>query len=336
MMKFVSALAGCLMIWLALSGCTGAEATPPAVPSMMPTAALPATADLPPSPTATIADPPPLPTAEPTITAVIATPTATPPPTETPLPAPTVPALGITRTIGYSYEGRPLVAYQFKNGPTQIIFVGGLHGGYEWNTIELAYLAIDYFLANPDEVPDSVTLIIIPSANPDGQFLVTGKEGRITAADVRVDDTFPGRFNGRNVDLNRNWDCRWASTGVWRDETVSGGLQPFSEPETVTLRNFIVGQNPAAVVFWHSAFRGVFASGCPDPYAPSRRLADIYGEASGYPVYNQFGSYPVTGDAGDWLATQNIPSISIELTNHQNTDWRQNLAGMLAVLAYYR
>ena len=44
----------------------------------------------------------------------------------------------------------------------------------------------------------------------------------------------------------------------------------------------------------------------------------------------------ITGDAGDWLTTLDIPSISIELTNHYNMEWQRNLDGMLALLELYR
>jgi hypothetical protein len=237
--------------------------------------------------------------------------------------------------IGLSSRGFPLTAYQFNNGPRHIVIVGGIHGGYEWNTILLAYKAIDYFLEHPAVVPDSITLTIIPAANPDGQELVTGKTNRFTIEDL-VEDTFPGRFNGRDVDLNRNWDCQWAATALWRDRNISGGDRPFSEPETIVLRDFLLQHQPEAVIFLHSAANGVFASGCPDTHQPSMDLARIYGEAAGYPVYKRFSAYEVTGDAGDWLTTQGISSISVELKNHENLDLEQNLAGILAVLNQYR
>jgi hypothetical protein len=262
-------------------------------------------------------------------------PTATshqPPATSQPLPTP---AYGMSRTIGYSVQSRPILDYQFKNGPHPIIFVGGIHGGYEWNTILLAYEAIDYFQAQPEAVPDSVTMHIIPSANPDGQYLITGQANRFNPSDV-ISDTIAGRFNANGVDLNRNWACQWSAQAVWRDRQVSGGERPFSEPENVALRDFLLQQEPLAVIFWHSAANGVFAAGCPDVHEPSLALANIYGQAAGYPVYEKFNSYPITGDAGDWLTTQGIASISIELKTHQSLDWSQNLAGIVAILNYYK
>jgi hypothetical protein len=240
---------------------------------------------------------------------------------------------GSGEVIGYSAGGRPLTDYQFGDGPEQIVLVGGMHGGYEWNTILLAYHMIDYFAQNPGDVPETVTLHIIPSANPDGQFAVTGRDGRFSEADIDpAADHFPGRFNANGVDLNRNWACRWQEKGVWRDQEIDAGAYPFSEPETAVLRDFFLEMEPTAVVFWHSAANGAYGAGCPELYQPAYALAERYGAAAGYPVYESFDHYQVTGDATDWLSLQNIPAITVELKTHEALDWDKNLAGVLAVL----
>lgn len=297
-----------------------------------------------------------LPTPDPTSNALQVTPAAIVSPTLSPATSPAFepPAISATSSmtptltaaatdetvhytvgnIGHSSRGFPLTTYQFKDGPRHIIIVGGIHGGYEWNTILLAYELIDYFQDHPAAVPDGVTLTFIPAANPDGQEVVTGKTGPFTMADV-AQDSIPGRFNGNGVDLNRNWDCQWAPEALWRGHVVSGGEAAFSEPETIFLRDFILQHQPDAVIFLHSAANGVFASGCPNTDQPSMDLARIYGEAAGYTAYERFSAYEVTGDAGDWLTTQGITSISIELKNHENLDLERNLGGMLAVLKQY-
>lgn len=313
-------------------------AAPTALPTTMATDSPTATA------TATAMVPTILPTTVPTtvpttiIAATIPAASAATVPSASPTAATTA-AADVTaesvQQIGTSAGGRPLLAYHFGTGSRRLIFVGGIHGGYEWNTIVLAHEMMDYLRENPAAIPSDLTVTIIPSANPDGEFLITGEDGFFDAADVGG-DTAPGRFNANNVDLNRNWDCNWQPTALWRDNPISGGSAPFSEPETAALRAFLIGQAPQAVVFWHSAANGVFAAGCPDTHDPSLQLAQVYADAGGYPVYTHFYHYPVTGDAGDWLTTQGIPSISIELRTHESIDWEQNLNGTLAVLDYYR
>ncbi len=334
-----------LVLVFFLIGCASIteEGTPlSVVPTQMPTAdiaetAVPATSTvMPPPPTFT-----PLPTTAPTSTPTTAptetptaTVTATATATATALPTATAVTNGASTIIGYSAGGRAITAVQFGGGPDQVIFIGGIHGGYEWNSILLAYQTIDYFLENPTDIPPNITLTIIPAANPDGQYTVTGKEGVFTTADLAVDTT-PGRFNANNVDLNRNWDCNWQPFGLWRNQEVSAGPFPFSEPENIALRDFIMSRNPVATVFFHSALNAIFTAGCPDTLPTSREIADVYAAAANYPVYEQFTSYAVTGDAGDWLATQGIPSFTVELKNHSDLDWSQNLAGMLNLLTYF-
>ena len=273
-------------------------------------------------------------------------PPAVEPPTEAPIlptdPAPTEPAVidpaaeqPRASIVGYSVLGRPIVAYEFGQGPKQIIFVGGIHGGYEWNTIVLANNIIDHFRAYPEEIPESLTVTIIPSANPDGHYLIAGEDGFFDDVDV-AGETFNGRFNANQVDLNRNWACKWQAETIWRDQTFpqGGGSAVFSEPETQALSNFFVAKQPQIVVFWHSAAHAVYPSGCEVEHARSVELAGVYSQAASYPLKNAFEFYDITGDAGDWLTTQNIASISIELTNHQNSETARNLEGVRALLNY--
>lgn len=276
-----------------------------------------------------------------TATATAVVPTDTPTPSATPAATATatatlIPTLTPTPfeqmvLIGHSFEERSFYSHQFGQGEKVAIMVGGLHGGYEWNTVTLAYEVIDYLRDNETVVPDNVSLHIIPVANPDGLFRVTGTNGRFTREQV-AEDTVPGRFNGRDVDLNRNWDCQWSETAVWRDQTVSGGAAPFSEPENQALRSFFLAQQPEVVIFWHSAAGAVYGAGCGGLYQPAWEWAQLYSEASSYPPFAGFTQYAVTGDASDWLARQAIPSFTVELINHEDIDWPQNLAGVLAVL----
>ena len=242
------------------------------------------------------------------------------------------------KVIGLSVEGREIEAYKYNNnGETHLAFVGGIHGGYEWNSVLLAYKFMDYLGANPESVPESLTVTVIPSANPDGVYKVIGKEGRFTIADVSNDKpTEPGRFNVHMVDLNRNFDCKWKLNGVWRGETVSAGTGPFSEPEAKAIRNFVLENNPDAVVFWHSQANAVYASECENGILPETlEIMSAYSRASGYPSIKSFDHYEITGDAEGWLASINIPAITVELQTHETIEWEKNLAGVKALFEYY-
>ena len=64
-------------------------------------------------------------------------------------------------------------------------------------------------------------------------------------------------------------------------------------------------------------------------------IMDAYSNASGYPAIKSFDAYVITGDAEGWLASINIPAITVELKTHDTVEWSQNLAGIKAILEYY-
>jgi predicted deacylase len=241
-------------------------------------------------------------------------------------------------TIGTSVEGRTIESYTYGTGDTHLVFVGGIHGGYEWNSVVLAYQAMDYLAANPTVIPKNLTITIIPSANPDGVFKIIRKEGRFTASDVPAKvSTAPGRFNAHEVDLNRNFDCKWQPKSTCQNKVVSAGTKAFSEPEAAALQNFVTKNNPNAFVFWHSQSGAVYASRCEKGTLPETvSIMNTYAKASGYKAVETFDAYATTGDAEAWLASINIPAITVELTTHETIELEKNLAGMKALFEYYR
>lgn len=266
-------------------------------------------------------------------------------------PTPTVQASGTPSVtpkagetvIGKSVEGRDITGYQFGTGETKILFVGGIHGGYEWNTALVAFQMMDYLKANPAVIPANVQVTVIPVLNPDGlnkvvSRLYVGTAGRFAAVDVSssTDRQIAGRYNAHKVDLNRNFDCDWQANGKWQTTTVSGGSAAFSEPESLAMKNYIEAQKPAAVVVWYSAVGGVFSSNCHDGVlSETKKLTDIYAKASGYPAHASFNFYEITGDMVNWLAKIKIPAISVLLTNHTDTEAGKNQAGIKALLQNY-
>lgn len=247
--------------------------------------------------------------------------------------------------IGKSTEGRDITAYHYyspsetkENINTELLFVGGIHGGYSWNTALVAYETMDYLTKNSDSIPENIKVTVIPSLNPDGQNKVVGTADRFTKSDVptSIDDRIPGRFNANDVDLNRNFDCDWQTDAVWQNKVVSGGSAPFSEPESLAIKNYIEENNPNAVIVWYSSAGGVFASSCHDGVlSKTEDITSVYAKASGYKEYKSFDFYEVTGDMVNWLAKKKIPAISVLLTTHEDAEWSKNQAGIEALLKYY-
>lgn len=247
--------------------------------------------------------------------------------------------------VGQSVEGRNIEVYEFPGAgqaragePIRLLFVGGIHGGYEWNSVMLAYQFIDYFSANPLTIPENISVSIIPSANPDGLFEVVEKANRFSLADIPTDAELlaSGRFNANGVDLNRNFDCKWGPESSWRGQTVSAGTGAFSEPEARAIRDYVNKTKPDAVVFWHSQANAVYASECENGVlSETLAIMDTYANAAGYQAVETFDAYPVTGDAEGWLASIGIPAVTVELATHESVEWEKNLAGVKSLFDFY-
>lgn len=238
---------------------------------------------------------------------------------DTPVPSvtalPTISPLPQTFIFGQSVQGRDLVGWRMGNGERLLMLVGGIHGGFEANTVDLMNELIQHFERTPADIRSGITLVIIPSLNPDGLIL-----GR----------TLEGRFNANRVDLNRNWGCGWSEEAYFRNQLVSAGAQPFSEPESAALSQLILVLKPSVVLFYHSAASGIFSGECGGD-AGSNAMSAVLGEATGYSYGDSFSAYPVTGTAPAWVNSQGIASADVELATSTSTEFDQNLRGVLAV-----
>jgi len=221
---------------------------------------------------------------------------------------------------GESFEGRPLAAYRLGYGPVRRALIGGLHGGYEWNTTVLMSKTLEYLTASPDSIPEELTLYIIPLANPDGA--------------AAGSDRVAGRMNGNGVDLNRSWDYRWQITATHGVYPVGTGAFSFSEPETAALRDFILGRGIGAAIFYHSAAAEVY-SGAGTDTSGTVALAETLAAKTGYRYAPEgIPGQITTGNAIDWLTTQGITAVEIELPTHAGIDWEPNLKAILAFMSW--
>lgn len=270
--------------------------------------------NLPPQPTHTLV--PPTATATPKI---ISTPTS--------LHAAATPLLLFREqqpeAIGYSMEGRPLNVYTFGNGEHERMIVADIHGGDEWNTLTLANQLIQHLNRNPDVVPDEVTLYILQSLNPDGE--------------ARSHDKY-GRLNANGVDLNRNfpvnWLDDWERAGCWNYLPTTGGTGPGSEVETQALMNFIASHQIEVLISYHSAALGIFPGG--DPWdEESVRLAEAIAGVSSYRYPPLDTGCTYSGSLPDFAVSQGAAAADIELTNHIETDFDENL-NILDILLHWQ
>ena len=144
--------------------------------------------------------------------------------------------------IGRSHEGRDLVlranfplrgSHVHVPSDTATLLIGGTHGD-ERATVSILEA---YASSRLDSGRIGNPLAILPLHNPDGH-----------EAD--------SRYNGRGVDLNRNFPHQWNP-----HSEEPAGHAPLSEPEAQALHAFILTHRPAKIVSLHWALSEIDADG---------------------------------------------------------------------------
>lgn len=218
-----------------------------------------------------------------------------------------------SRVYGASREARLLLDVTLGDTPRTALVVGGLHAGSETNTVALVEAMQTAIQIDPTFIPPAFGLTFLSAANPDGLANQT-------------------RMLANGVDPNRNWPTAdWSvDTYVSGPTLVPGGGGPFplSEPETQALAALVTQLRPALIVSYHSA-AGLVSGG---PSARAMGLEALYASAAGYAI-GDWTAYPVTGDFAQWAEQrQGIPTIEVELPDHDHTDLEANLAAVRALL----
>jgi hypothetical protein len=180
-----------------------------------------------------------------------------------------------SRVVGRTVGGRPLRVWRVGNpgGRPRVLVVGCIHGD------ECAGLAVTQRLVNGVR-PLTGELWVVQNLNPDGFARRS-------------------RWNGRGVDLNRNFPAGW-------QRTSRSGPRPFSEREARVARDLVHRARPAVTIWFHQAQRVVRAWG---RSIPSGRR---YAKAVGLP----FRALPwLSGSAPHWQnrGFRNGASFVVEL-----------------------
>lgn len=221
-------------------------------------------------------------------------------------------------TLGTSVQGRGIYAYYFGNGSKKILFFGSMHGS-ESNTKTTMTKWIDELEINNSRIPLDKTVIVIPAINPDGIANRT-------------------RFNANGVDLNRNFPATDWAQGTYLGTNyypMGGGLTPFSEPESILLKNFLISENPYISLSYHSAAGYVV----PSNTSRGTELGQTYSKYSGYryitPGTHDAFSYDITGTFEGWAEEQGYSSLVIELSSAYSDQFAQNKEAMWKMVESY-
>jgi len=164
-----------------------------------------------------------------------------------------------TKIIGQTCEDRDIVvatlSLNVNDAHTKpaLLFTGTIHAR-EWIGHELSLKFIEYILDNYDTNPKikeylkRSTLYMVPCLNPDG-FEYSRKHFSFWRKNRRLN-----KDGSYGVDLNRNFSIGWKkSSSVSMSSNIYGGTEPFSEPETRAIKEFVDShENITIALDYHS------------------------------------------------------------------------------------
>ncbi len=224
-------------------------------------------------------------------------------------------------SIGKTVEGRDIWALHINSDPAALksgksgkpgaIFMGA-HHAREHVSVEVPILLAQHLVKNRADAQvkhliENRDIWIIPMVNPDGAEydIASGsyqmwRKNRTKNAD-----------GTKGVDLNRNYGYRWGTGGSSKntsDETYMG-TAPFSEPETVAIRDFVRSQANTRVLLSFHTFSELILypwGHTHDPISVNRdrrvfeTMATTMSGWNGYKPQAASDLYIASGDTVDW------------------------------------
>ena len=225
---------------------------------------------------------------------------------------------GSSSVIGYSVNGRPIIAYYFGSGDSTILFTGGMHGS-ERSGATTMQAWVTYLQAHAAEViPAGKRVVIVPNTNPDG----IAANSRNNANNANVDRNFP----------TANWKADTETSGGVL--VNGGGTSAGSEPEARALMALTRQLKPRLEVSFHSSGRLVGANKFDDSVAIGSIYAKMVGYVTMFYDAEAVMGYPMTGEYEDWMGeSMGIPAILVELPAAAGNYFSTQQAALIRMLS---
>lgn len=252
------------------------------------------------------------------------------------------PELFRVEVIGQTWEERDIIVVTVSkdiadadNKPA-LFYTGTVHAR-EWIGIELSAGFANYILEHIDYDPilndalSRATLYMVPCANPDGfefsrtHFSFWRKNRRQNA-----DGTF-------GVDLNRNFPIGYQQTKNTASNVYSGP-EPFSEPETVALRDFVLAHTNITIALDYHSQGNVFfpahnfkhedALDATDLNTLSANMAEEIRKVSGREYGVHMGKPPVkliSGCGREFYYSTGALALTVEVGTRNISDYIENM-----------
>ncbi len=254
-------------------------------------------------------------------------------------------------------KGYDILAARVTNhaisSPKPAFFLVAAHHARELVTPELALNYLDYLTANYGSDAKITWLLntrevwVMPVVNPDGHKLAEqGYYQRKNTNHTNGGNCMvpPLSYNQFGTDLNRNYEKSWgtAGTSVNPCNELYRGTAPWSEPETIAVRDFCRAYGIDFLITLHSYGNLVLWpwSHTYDPAPDSAALAAIGEKMATYNDYQATSGanlYLASGTTDDWSYDElGIPSYTFECGEHFFQPcadlpqiWQENLGAFL-------
>lgn len=244
--------------------------------------------------------------------------------------------------LGKTWEERDILSVAISDGfenadsKPALFYTGTIHAR-EWIGIELAIAYAQYVIENIDFDPQlrlllgRATFYMVPCANPDGfeysrnHFSFWRKNRRQNA---------DGSYG---VDLNRNFSVGYAPNKN-TTSNVYPGPEPFSEPETAALRDFVTSHpNISIALDYHSQGNVFFpahnfihedAVDATDLNVLAANMAEEIRKTSGREYGVHMGKPPVSlisGSGREFYYSTGALALVVEVGSRNISDYQENM-----------
>ena len=243
-------------------------------------------------------------------------------------------------TIGKSVMGKNIPFVKIGNGQTEL-FYNASHHANEWLTTPVLLKFLEEYSENYStggeifntsarELYNKVSLYIVPVVNPDGIDLVNGvvPSGKFLTQAQTLAGNYPNipypngwKANINGVDLNLQYPANWERAKEIKFSqgfTLPGprdfvGTAPLTEPEARAVYNFTRNHDFKLTLSYHSQGEIIYWKYLDYEPENSRRIAEYFGEVSGYAVEETPYSSGFAGYKDWFIETYNRPGYTIEI-----------------------
>lgn len=243
-------------------------------------------------------------------------------------------------TIGKSVMGKNIPFVKIGNGQTEL-FYNASHHANEWLTTPVLLKFLEEYSENYStggeifntsarELYNKASLYIVPVVNPDGIDLVNGvvPSGKFLTQAQTLAGNYPNipypngwKANINGVDLNLQYPANWERAKEIKFSqgfTLPGprdfvGTAPLTVPEARAVYNFTRNHDFKLTLSYHSQGEIIYWKYLDYEPENSRRIAEYFGEVSGYAVEETPYSSGFAGYKDWFIETYNRPGYTIEI-----------------------